>query len=96
MRQPLIWNFIFSDERGVLLGSRPRLQWVELDNGMAAMVTSWENYVCHLNNSQLDATMCRGFRPMFEAIQLSLGNFLANWSPSFVYVWLDILLRLVL
>ena len=70
-----------------MLGSRPRLQWAELDNGIAATVTSWGNYVCHLNNSQLDATMCRGFRPMFEAIQLSLGNFLTNWSPSFVHVW---------
>ena len=58
-----------------------------MDNSIAATVTSWGNYVCHLNNSQLDATMCRGFRPMFEAIQLSLGNFLANWSPSFEHVW---------
>ena len=34
LHKPLIWNFIFSDERGVLLGSRPRLQWSELDNGI--------------------------------------------------------------
>ena len=24
---------------------------------------------------------------MFDAIQLSLGFFLSNWSPSFVHVW---------
>ena len=56
LRQPLIWNFIFSDERGVLLGSRLRLQWATLDNGIAATVASWGNYVFHLNNSQLDGT----------------------------------------
>ena len=70
-----------------MLGSRPRLQWVELNNRIAATITSWGNYVCHHNNSQLDVTMCWGFRPMFEAIQLSFGNFLVNWSPCFVHVW---------
>ena len=45
------WNFIFSDERGVLLASRPRLQWAKLDNGIAATGASWGNYVCHFNNS---------------------------------------------
>ena len=24
---------------------------------------------------------------MFDAIRLSLGNFLSNWSSSFVHVW---------
>ena len=87
LRQPLIWNFIFSDERGVLLGSRPRLQWATLDSGIAATVASWGNYVFHMNNLQLDATMCRGFRVMFDEIQSSLGNFLTNWSPSSEHVW---------
>ena len=34
--------------------------------------------------------MCRDFRPMFEAIQLSLGIFLSNWSLSFYacLVWI--------
>ena len=66
--------------RGVLLllGSRPRLQWAELDNDIVATVASWGNYVCHLNHSQLDATSCKGFRAMFDAIKLSLGNFLSN------------------
>ena len=40
LQQPLIWNFIFTNERGVFLGSRPRLQWVELDNGIVATVAS--------------------------------------------------------
>ena len=31
--------------------------------------------------------MSRGFRLMFDEIQLSLGNFLSNWSPSFEHVW---------
>ena len=56
-----------------------------MDNGITATVTSWGNDASHLNNSQLDTTKCRGFRPMFEAIQLSLGSFLTNWSPSFVH-----------
>ena len=51
------------------------------------MIASCENYVFHLNNSQLDATMCRRFRVMFDEIQSSLGNFLTNWSPSFEHVW---------
>ena len=58
-----------------------------LDNGIAATVASWGNYVFHLNNSQLDVTMYRGFRVMFEEIQASFGNFLSNWSPSFEHVW---------
>ena len=70
-----------------MLGSRARLQWAELDIGIAAMLASWGNYVFHLHNSQLDALMCRGFTSMFDGIQSSLGNFLSNWSPSFVHVW---------
>ena len=52
----------------VLLGSKLRLQWAKLDNGMAATVASWGNYVCHLNHSQLHAIRCRGFRTKFDAI----------------------------
>ena len=40
-----------------------------------------------MNNLQLDATMCRGFRVMFDEIQSSLGIFLTNWSPSSEHVW---------
>ena len=58
-----------------------------LDNGIVATVASWGNYVFHLNNSQLDVTMCRGFRLMFDEIQLSLGNFFSNWSHSFEHFW---------
>ena len=49
--QPLIEDFIFSGDRGVLLGSRLRLHWVELYNGIVATIASWGNYVCHLYNS---------------------------------------------
>ena len=53
---------------GVVLGSRPLLHWVELDNGVASTIASWGNYVCNLHNSQLDASMCRVFRSMFDVI----------------------------
>ena len=51
------------------------------------MVDSWGNYVCYLHNSQTNAFICRAFISMFDAIQLSLWNFLSYWSPSFVHVW---------
>ena len=76
-----------SDDRDILLGSRLQLHWPELDNGIVFTLTSWGNYVCHLHSAQLDASICRGFRSMFDAIKLSLGHFLSNWSPSFVHVW---------
>ena len=58
-----------------MLGSRAQLHWAELDNGIVATVVSWGNYVCHLHNFHLDASMCRGFRSIFDAIQLSFGIF---------------------
>ena len=74
--QPLIWIFYY--DRGILLRSRLRLHWVELENGITATVASWGNYVCHLRSSQL----------MFSFVGvLVLGNFLSNCSPSFVCVW---------
>ena len=82
----MIWNFIFSDERGFLLGSRLRLHWAQLDNGIDATIAYWGNYVFHRHSSQIDASICRGFSSMFDVIMLSLGNFLSNYSPSVVHV----------
>ena len=45
LRQPLTWNFLFSDARGFLLGSRPRLNWAALDASIACNVLSWG---CHV------------------------------------------------
>mgnify|MGYP007059119589 FL=1 len=41
MRQPLIWNPLFTDEVACVLGLRPRLSWEALDNGPARTVAEW-------------------------------------------------------
>ena len=50
LRRPLTWNFLFSIARGVLLGSRSKLNWASLDTSVACNVLSWG---CHVMNRQL-------------------------------------------
>ena len=41
MRQPLLWNPLFTDEAACVLGLRPRLSWAAMDNGPARTVADW-------------------------------------------------------
>ena len=41
MRQPLLWNPLFTDEVAFVLGLRPRLSWAALDSGPARTVAEW-------------------------------------------------------
>ena len=45
MRQPLIWNPLFTDEAACVLGLRPRLSWAAMDNGPARTVADWINFL---------------------------------------------------
>ena len=45
MRQPLIWNLLFTDEAACVLGLRPRLSWAAMDNGPARTVADWINFL---------------------------------------------------
>ena len=47
LRQPLTWNFRFSNARGYLLGSRPRLNRASLDASIACNALS---YGCNVMN----------------------------------------------
>ena len=41
-RQPLLWNPLFTDSSGSVLGIRPHLSWGKMDSGLATSVAIWE------------------------------------------------------
>ena len=45
MRQPLIWNPLFTDEAACVLGLRPRLSWAAMDSGPARTVADWIRFM---------------------------------------------------
>ena len=63
LRQPLTWNFLFSDARGFLLGSRPPLNWASLNALVVDNVPSWDDTLW-INRYNL----CRCFQ--FEEVLL--------------------------
>ena len=43
-RQPLLWNPLFTDSSGSVLGIRPHLSWGKMDSGPAISVAVWERF----------------------------------------------------
>ena len=44
LRQPLLWNPLFNDCSGCVLGIRMHLSWGKMDSGLARSVADWERF----------------------------------------------------
>ena len=44
LRQPLLWNPLFTDSSSCVLGIRPRLSWGKMDSGPTTSVAAWERF----------------------------------------------------
>ena len=44
LRQPLLWNPLFTDSFDCVLGIRPHLSWGKMDSGPATSVADWEQF----------------------------------------------------
>ena len=86
-RQPLTWKFLFSYARGVLLDSRPRMNWVCLGASVAGNVLSWGCYVMNHSLQSLSMHLVRGGAIMCNDMQVALGQFMASWPPSSNQIW---------
>ena len=87
LRQPLTWNFLYSNARGFLLGGCPRLNWESLNALVACNVLSWGCYVMNQQLQSLSMHSVRGGAIMCNDMQVVLGQFMASWSPSSNQIW---------
>ena len=67
LRQPLLWNPLFIDSYGCVLGIRLRLSWGKIDLGRTTFVAAWERFQMLLeeDKQQLLSSLCGGCL-MFE------------------------------
>ena len=45
LHQPLIWNPLFLDDEGSMLGRRVRLNWAQVDSSSGASLSKWRRFV---------------------------------------------------
>ena len=45
MRQPLLWNPLYTNEVACVLHLRPRLSWAAMDSGAACTVADWVTFM---------------------------------------------------
>mgnify|MGYP007129544951 CR=1 FL=1 len=69
LRQPLTWNFLYSNARGFLLGGCPRLNWESLNALVACNVLSWGCYVMNQQLQSLSMHSVRGGAIMCNDMQ---------------------------
>ena len=75
LRQPLLWNPLFTDNSGCVLGIRPHLSWGKMDLGPAATVADWERFQLRSNEEkQQFLSSLRGGCLMTAHIQQAFGN----------------------
>ena len=41
LHQPLVWNPLFLDDEGSMLGRRVRLNWAQVDSSFASSLSNW-------------------------------------------------------
>ena len=71
MRQPLIWNPLFTDEAACVLGLRPRLSWAAMDNGPARTVADWIRFLQTSAQDQRNMlSNLRGAKIMFSQLSM--------------------------
>ena len=88
MRQPLIWNPLFTDEAACVLGLRPRLSWAAMDSGPARTVADWIKFVqtsAHDQNNTL--SNLRGARIMFSQLSMAYQVTLPTLQFDYVQSW---------
>ena len=92
MRQPLLWNPLFTDEAACVLGLRPRLSWAAMDNGPARTVADWINFLqTSVQDQKTRVSNFRGANIMLSQVSmvyqvtlptLRFGHF-QNWYDIF-------------
>ena len=45
LHQPLVWNPLFLDVEGSMLGRRVRLNWVQVDSSFVSSLSNWQQFV---------------------------------------------------
>ena len=45
LHQPLVWNPLFLDDEGSMLGRRVRLNWAQVDSSFASSLSNWQQFV---------------------------------------------------
>ena len=81
MRQPLIWNPLFTDEAACVLGLRPRLSWAAMDNGSARMVMDWIKFLHTSAQDQRNMlSTFRGPKIMFSQLSMVYQVTVPTWQ----------------
>ena len=71
MRQPLIWNPLFTDEVACVLGLRSRLSWVTMDNGPVRTFADWIMFLFTSAQDQRNMlSTFRGAKIMFTQLSM--------------------------
>ena len=92
MRQPLLWNPLFTDEAACVLGLRPRLSWAALDSGPARTVAEWIKFSeTSVQDQRNRLSNLRGANIMFSQVstvfQVTMPtmqfNHFQNWYGMF-------------
>ena len=88
LRQPILWNPLFTFASGEMLGSRTHLAWGKMEHGPAKSIETWRNF-CNIEVSEqrrILSTMCGG-QLMFEHIQEILQYVDCRFPNSEPSVW---------
>ena len=71
MRQPLIWNPLFTDEAACVLGLCPRLSWAAMDNGPARTIADWIRFLqTSVQDQRNMLSNLRGAKIMFSQLSM--------------------------
>ena len=44
LHQPLIWNPLFLDDEGSMLGRTVKLNWAQVDSSFASSISEWQRF----------------------------------------------------
>ena len=50
LHQPLVWNLIFLDDEGPMLGRGVKLNWAQVDSSLASSLSTWQRFVHNPNH----------------------------------------------
>ena len=88
LRQPLLWNPLFTNSSGCILGIRPHLSWGKMDSGPATSVAAWERFQMLSEDGKKQFLLSlRGGFLMSEQIQQAFQNSQRQLNLANTYTW---------
>ena len=88
LRQPLLWNPLFTNSSGCILGIRPHLSWGKMDSGPATSMAAWERFQMLSEDGKKQFLLSlRGGFLMSEQIQQAFQNSQRQLNLANTYTW---------